>query len=466
MPARSTGSVRWRSGKWRTRVTIARERHEIVLSTCKEADEDKAQERSTLLADVAARLVAAGRADVTLPLIQRAAARDGKALADVIEAAKRLVAGDSSPASTFVTFGEFAERWTSGKLAKQYPDHVRSGDRKHDAARLATYVLPIVGSVALRDFNLDHADAVMSAIPSTLARATRRHVAQVMNRVLTLAAFPGRVIERSPLPKGYMPQLGKLKAMTCLYPDEDRKLLGATSIDLAHRLLYGVLAREGMRRSEAGRMTWSSVDLDRGAIRLDVNKTDDPRAWAADPGVVRALSTYRRLYAPDARPEDAVFAAVAGLVHDRGGEIVETFRSHLGEAGIDRPELFERSDVRQPIRLHDLRATFVTTSLAIGKSETWVSDRTGHRSTVMIARYRRTARQFAELDLGPLSLLDVAIPELRPVADEAGPDEGPASETSAVSSAGKSPETHEKIGVPKGGIEPPTRGFSIPCSTN
>src|SRR5436305_11394644 len=67
---------------------------------------------------------------------------------------------------------------------------------------------------------------------------------------------------------------------------------------------------------------------------------------------------------------------------------------------------------RMQIRVHDLRGTFVTLALANGKSESWISDRTGHRSSQMIARYKRNARTFAELHLGTLAALNAAIPEL------------------------------------------------------
>lgn len=73
--------------------------------------------------------------------------------------------------------------------------------------------------------------------------------------------------------------------------------------------------------------------------------------------------------------------------------------------------LFEHSDARRPIRVHDLRATFVTVSLADGRTETWVADRTGHRSSEMINRYRRAARTWAELDLGALTPLDESVVE-------------------------------------------------------
>ena len=78
-----------------------------------------------------------------------------------------------------------------------------------------------------------------------------------------------------------------------------------------------------------------------------------------------------------------------------------------------RPELFKRTETRLPIRVHDLRATFVTISLANGKSEAWIADRTGHKSSSMINKYRRKARQAKELGLGELTPLDQAIPELR-----------------------------------------------------
>lgn len=70
----------------------------------------------------------------------------------------------------------------------------------------------------------------------------------------------------------------------------------------------------------------------------------------------------------------------------------------------------EDSDERQQVRAHDTRSTFITGALANGRSETWVADRTGHRSSVMIQRYRRAVRTFAELGLGELASLAQAIP--------------------------------------------------------
>ena len=92
--------------------------------------------------------------------------------------------------------------------------------------------------------------------------------------------------------------------------------------------------------------------------------------------------------------------------------LADRFRIQLKKAGVKRAELFERSKARRQVRVHDLRATFITIALANGKTETWIADRTGHKSSIMINRYRRAARTVEQLELGVLKPLDLAIPEL------------------------------------------------------
>ena len=63
--------------------------------------------------------------------------------------------------------------------------------------------------------------------------------------------------------------------------------------------------------------------------------------------------------------------------------MVELLHGHLRAIGLEavRPQLFKTTPNRLRIRVHDLRGPCVTVSLANGKSEAWVSDRTGHRSS-------------------------------------------------------------------------------------
>ena len=98
----------------------------------------------------------------------------------------------------------------------------------------------------------------------------------------------------------------------------------------------------------------------------------------------------------------------------RRNNLAKLFRTQLTLAGLDktRPELFQTTAHRLRVRVHDLRGLFVTAALANGRSEAWISDRTGHRSSQMIHAYKRQARTFGELGLGDLTPLDSAVHEL------------------------------------------------------
>jgi len=50
------------------------------------------------------------------------------------------------------------------------------------------------------------------------------------------------------------------------------------------------------------------------------------------------------------------------------------------------------------IRAHDLRASLITVNLALGKTEAWITDRTGHRSSQMIYTYKRAVHSAAPSD--------------------------------------------------------------------
>jgi integrase len=119
------------------------------------------------------------------------------------------------------------------------------------------------------------------------------------------------------------------------------------------------------------------IDLQRGRVSLDENKTDDARDWAMDPGVVRALAAWVKLRG--LQRGDFVFVEENGGAIDQE-KLSRRLRSHVRLTGIDRPELLTAGTNRGRLRVHDLRGTFVTLSLAAGKSETWVADRTGHTS--------------------------------------------------------------------------------------
>jgi integrase len=377
--ARGTGSPTWRNGHWWVRVSLpdgTRPRYRLCLDVCdcETMSEAKKLERCAAVSKRKRAVVAAEIGDQNAKLGPR------------------------------LTIRPFGEQWTNGKLHKRWPDHIKEKrTSKQDGQRLALYVYPQVGNVAVGDFRIDDAERVMAKLPASLSSATRRHAAQLMHRLMAMAVYPARLRPANPLPKGFMPKIKRTRAFSFLYPEEDAALMKCKDVDLAERLYFGVLTREGVREGEALDLEWRDLDLARGTIRLDVNKTDEPRTWVLGEDVAEAL---RRWFVLSGSPK-------TGKVFRIGSHhLADRLREALTAAKVTRTELHEQTKTRQRLRVHDLRATFVTLSLAAGRSETWVADRTGHKSSVMINRYRRAARTAAELGLGWLHPLSTAIPEL------------------------------------------------------
>jgi hypothetical protein len=211
------------------------------------------------------------------------------------------------------TFGEFAIEYLSGELSLRFPDHVPARKPKSvsdDEVRLKLYVLPHLRDLPLSLVTLDLCDDVMSQLPAhyksrhPMSRATRRHVAQVIRRMLSLAAYPCRYIPVSPIPRGWLPRVGKPPRYPFLYPDEEAKLLACQAVPPVNRVLYGLLAREGTRGpSEAIAIPIHRIDFVHGTYGLGDNKTADPRGWVLGVDVAQALRIWVEHFHPDPKPE-------------------------------------------------------------------------------------------------------------------------------------------------------------------
>jgi len=417
MPRKAKGTTFVSDGSIYASVAIApKKRLARALPFLPVADEEAAREWARVLQELVDELRAAGRdgeiaskVDVAVQVgaddPQGALARVRKGIAKL--RAENVPATLTAKPTKRITVKAFGEKWTNGELHEDYPDHVpKKKTSFKDAQILERWVYDPVGHIALGAFRLTDAQEVLRRVPRSLSSSTRRHVAQAMVRLFNLAVYPCQLIASSPIPKGFLPRI-HTRPTAYLYPSEDRVLLACKRVPIVNRLLYGFLAREGMRREEALLLTWSDLDLEHGSVRLDTNKTNDPRAWALDPGVVKALTWWKKH-----QKNPPVTAKVFGEVVNPQ-KLASHLQAHLEVAGIDRPELFEHNEKRRRVNIHALRATFVTLALADGRSEAWVQDRTGHRSSVMVNRYRRVARTAAELRLGGLTALHDAVPEMR-----------------------------------------------------
>jgi integrase len=415
MARQATGTAFEDDGRWYVRLSLGPGpdgkplRPAFPLPWC--SDRAAAEERRDGLAALVRRLRAAGQETVltkVLPEAARAPVEGWPTFVALVDAIERGQVAPPAAAPQFETFEHVGRRWTSGELARSYPDFVKAKRSVQDDKERLEKLYQVIGGVPVKAFTLRHYTDAMGALPpSARTPATRRQYAQLIHRVLALAVWPLQLTTVHPMPKGAMPKPGGDKAKGYLFPAEEAQLVGCPKVPLERRFLYGFLAREGCRASEAAGLAWRDLDLVTGEVHLDRNKTDDPRAWALDPGVWRALVAWRAVRASEP-PEASVFVRAGGLPLSTS-RLAEGLRRDLLRAGVDRPQLFERSEQRQQLRAHDLRGTFVTLSLALGRAEVWVTDRTGHGSSEMVAGYTRAARSAKERSLGWLVDLDRAL---------------------------------------------------------
>ncbi|HEY3235483.1 MAG TPA: tyrosine-type recombinase/integrase [Polyangiaceae bacterium] len=272
--------------------------------TIKLMDERAAEKRARALRELAGELCRLNRpAEAKIILTRAAEVQNEQDFEKVKSVAAELMGEKDTAKLKVVTFTEMRARWTGGDLARTYPDHVKAkATSELDAARCSTMeavqIAPGLnfGELPIDRVTIDHCEKVMSNLPESAKRpATRRQYAQLIHRVMAIAVYPCRLIAANPLPKGFMPKVGKPPAYPFLYPEEDRALLRCEKVPLPYRVLYGFLAREGTRVSEATGLDFKDLDLEIGAVSLDRNKTNDPRTWALDPGVSRALRLWRGL---------------------------------------------------------------------------------------------------------------------------------------------------------------------------
>jgi len=414
----STGGAYEKRGAFFMRITIAPQtRRAVHLPWCTLLE--AAEARAKVVQAWVNRLRVAGQVEFIEKIVDLgAAAVEEKTLAEIGENVTGIAGNDfkrvEAPKNGGgpVTFRAFAERWTGGELARLYPDHVEEkASVQDDVERLTKHVYPHVENVPLTAFSRAHADGVMAKLPAAMRRGTRRQVAQLINRVLHLAVFT-EAIKHHPLPRGWLPKSQRADSIgkEAILPSEEALLLagrpvgGGEPVPLAYRVAYVFLHREGMRKGEAQRLTWADLDLERGMVSLDENKTDRPRSWVLDPGVAKVLAMWRT---------QAGGKSASGLVFNdiQWDRLASVYREHCAAVGIDRERLFQKKANKLQLRAHDMRAFFITSGMFRGRDALWITDRTGHTTLSMLRTYERDVRRWRELAEAPVDAA-AAIPEV------------------------------------------------------
>lgn len=327
-----------------------------------------------------------------------------------------------------ITVADFGELWTSGTLFAQYGE-VRGLRVKKSAAddrnRLRKNIYLYIGKLAIADVQEQDVERAFARAFAAAekrngkpySQAQKRHVYMVTHRLFDLAIKPGRVRKDNPVSNDLLPSKGAPKLYAFLYPLELVQLLSCTTVPLARRVYYALAVYTGLRKSSLRAFTRQSLDFQHKVITSLVSKTDLPQMFAQSdpllPGLVSLMTVLEHYCMLRAIAPDSIQPLVSprDLECKRNGEAA-VLRDDLRLAGITRAALFTGGDKVEPLRFHDLRATFVTWARRAGKGEGWISDRTGHITSEMMKRYDRGARVLADLQYDPFPDISAAIPEL------------------------------------------------------
>jgi integrase len=248
-----------------------------------------------------------------------------------------------------------------------------------------------------------------------------------------------------------------LQAEAVLTPAEVIRLADAAedprSPPLPGRAAILVLGFGGLRLGELLGLTWGDFEFDRHRILVrrqleaitgelrDTKTRAGVRFVELPATAIRELKAWR-LRCPKG-PLDLCFPNSDGRPMDDRNFRTRVFYPALRRAGLRR------------IRVHDLRHTAASMLIATGADLATISRQMGHANTsITLSTYTHWFAQRTESGLG--ARLDALVER------ETGGCEVVASSVSGIPC---SAEVVDSM-VARGGIEPPTRGFSVRCSTN
>lgn len=321
---------------------------------------------------------------------------------------------------------KFGALWTEGKLLKIYGEKLRLKEKasaRDDRNRLQKYVYPYIGSMAVADveesdidrlFRKAAEEALKRRKGKPLSQATKRHIYAVVHRLFDLAIKLGKLRKESPINETHLPAKGPRKLYSFLYPHELVALCACEEIPLVRRVYYVLASYTGLRKKSLRAFTWSYFDFEHSALKSLVNKNLHPQLFIVAsqemPGYGSLMVVMRRYWEHCGRPTGDT-PVIADLPGKKDGDAF-TLRLDLDCAGIRREMLFTKTDQIEPLRFHDLRATFVTWAKRANQTPGWITDRTGHIGPEQMERYDRGATMLRDLQYVPFPDVSNAIPEL------------------------------------------------------
>lgn len=269
------------------------------------------------------------------------------------------------------TFGETAERWESGRLAK------RPSTRQRDHDYLNSLILPHLGPKPLSSITPSVLEAwVAQIVADGKAPATVRKAWQIASSVLALAVRD-RLIASSPAFGVELPRVERDEPLFLEWPEVEEL---ANTIDQRYRAMVMVGALAGLRVGEVCGLKVEDIDLLRrrlfvrrtvgnvnGSTEAGRPKTEKSfRSVALPPVLVGELETHLGQLS-DSGPDAWLFPSPKGGPIDSKNWNRRVWKPAAKAAGL--PER---------LRFHDLRHSHVALLIEVGEHPRAIADRLGH----------------------------------------------------------------------------------------
>jgi integrase len=181
------------------------------------------------------------------------------------------------------------------------------------------------------------------------------------------------------------------------------QLLACTSVPLARRQLYAVVAYTYCRPGELAGATFADIDLDLGGIYVrramnwDTRETKKPKTRSGRRIVPIHPNLAPLLQAMRQDENTPLWPALSPWNSDRAGM---TFREDLREAGIQREDLYTGNEETTPADLRSLRTTGATFAAISGIQGKTLERRIGHGGGATVDRYVGIAEDITKGAIG------------------------------------------------------------------
>ena len=320
---------------------------------------------------------------------------EARARVCAIETAQWFKENPSVDASVKETVSEYATAWVAYRKNTIRTSSSEAGHLKH-------HILPVIGGKDLRTLEDADGDKLVAALDKKIAdkvvdSKTAQNIWATAKKMLKDAAHAKektglRRLKTNPFANVTPPDRAKSKkALQFLYPSELEALL-TSEAPLYFRRYAAIAVHLGLRDGEQRVLQWSNVDLEHRV--LQVEEAYDQHTKKARDGTKNESS--RTVPIPE-----RLFPLLERMQKESGGtglvcpkmfgqpSMARALRTWLRNAGVTRPQLFQRTPYNRPIRWHDLRAT-TATWLAVQKADpTEIRDVLGHSDAEMTNKYTR-----------------------------------------------------------------------------